>query len=37
VEKSKNIGPNIDAGRTFQTLSVVSGIAPFNFPEMVLL
>ena len=34
-EHSKNISSNIDTWSEFQPLGVVSGITPFNFPEMV--
>lgn len=34
-EYSRNVGPNIDAWSDFQSLGVVAGITPFNFPAMV--
>ena len=34
-EHSKNVGPNIDSWSEFQSLGVVAGITPFNFPAMV--
>ncbi len=34
-EHSKNVGPNIDSWSEFQSLGVVAGITPFNFPVMV--
>jgi len=34
-EHSKNTGPNIDSWSEFQSLGVVAGITPFNFPAMV--
>lgn len=34
-EHSKNTGPSIDSWSEFQSLGVVAGITPFNFPAMV--
>lgn len=34
-EHSKNAGPGIDCWSEFQSLGVVAGITPFNFPAMV--
>lgn len=34
-EHSKDVGPNIDSWSEFQSLGVVAGITPFNFPAMV--
>lgn len=34
-EHSRNVGPNIDSWSEFQSLGVVAGVTPFNFPEMV--
>ncbi|MDN7131192.1 CoA-acylating methylmalonate-semialdehyde dehydrogenase [Halomonas sp. MC140] len=34
-EHSKNTGPSIDSWGEFQSLGVVAGITPFNFPAMV--
>lgn len=34
-EHSRNVGPNIDSWSEFQSLGVVAGITPFNFPVMV--
>ena len=34
-EHSKNVAANIDSWSEFQTLGVVAGITPFNFPAMV--
>jgi len=34
-EHSKNVGPGIDSWSEFQSLGVVAGITPFNFPAMV--
>jgi malonate-semialdehyde dehydrogenase (acetylating)/methylmalonate-semialdehyde dehydrogenase len=34
-EYSKNVGPGIDSWSEFQSLGVVAGITPFNFPAMV--
>jgi len=34
-EYSRNVGPSIDSWSDFQSLGVVAGITPFNFPVMV--
>ena len=34
-EHSRNVGPNIDSWSEFQSLGVVAGVTPFNFPVMV--
>jgi len=34
-EHSRNVGPGIDSWSEFQSLGVVAGITPFNFPAMV--
>jgi malonate-semialdehyde dehydrogenase (acetylating)/methylmalonate-semialdehyde dehydrogenase len=34
-EHSHNVGPNIDSWSEFQSLGVVAGVTPFNFPVMV--
>lgn len=34
-EHSRNVGPAIDSWSEFQSIGVVAGITPFNFPSMV--
>ena len=34
-EHSRNVGPNIDSWSEFQSLGIVAGVTPFNFPVMV--